>query len=202
MLQSTLRVAVSDQVRRACRASVAKNPTSQSHGVIVCAEVVGPGKMNKLMTDLVDIKAFIVSQQKAHQDVTMILASQFKIFMDRIDLLEDSVGPVDVREATRLTDIITEGPWGKDEQAAMARRINDWTVAKPRDTEKKGTSLQQCLHFENYLDGNEVQAIDVRSKAYNPLRAARIELVVNKASLCGISCPSKPTSGRLTALIQ
>ena len=119
------------------------------------------------------------------------------------DTLQDTIGPVSMQMATQMTTTLNRGPWTPDQQSAMAVAINAWSTAKePKDSGIGWRKRQHCPHFEAYIDDNEFSFIDARSKGYHCLRSARIEIVTNKASLCGITCASERTSGRMVALIH
>ena len=67
--------------------------------------------MNQLVSDLKQIATFVRAQHKAGRDTNRILRVQCEVMVQRINNLSEVLGPIDISDATTLTDVITSGPW-------------------------------------------------------------------------------------------
>ena len=172
-------------------------------GFVVRASCRAPWRplaMQTLLRDLSEIGDFVEAQRRAGHQVETIVRRQFEATQVRMQRLADTVGAIQVAEATNLTNVINAGPWTQQQRASLADQVGTWsTNGRVGSASRK---LQTCDHFEFYLDDAEYNGINVRSPDYVPCRSARIGIVTGKGSSIGITCASEKLSGRMAALIH
>lgn len=156
--------------------------------------------MQQLLVDLQEISGFVAAQRRAGSSVETVVLRQFEAIKLRVKRLAESIGPIDMAEATKLTDVILNGPWSAEQRAVLADQVSAWATSvlgKATGSRK----LQTCEYFEHYLDAREYDSVNSRSKSFVLCRASRVDILTRKAATIGIFCPSEPTSGKITAII-
>jgi len=158
--------------------------------------------MDRMLSDLTEISAFVAAQRRSGTDVAVLLQGQCDAIVSRITNLIPVCGSLHVMDATRLTVAVNAGPWTSPQRISIAASIGDWQqYASPSVADGKARCLQSCMTFELYCLDSELAACDTTHPAFLRLRHARVAVLAGVAHQCGITCPSEKTSGRITAVL-
>ena len=154
--------------------------------------------MQRLLSDMTEVGAFIAAQRNINRDVDELIDKQCAAFIKRMNHLSEFMGAIDTCDATRLTTVVLHGPWTPDHQRLMADRINAWHMndACPKPMARK---LQSCLYIEHYYPDDVIARLMKSSPSFLESEPARVALC---CQLPIISASRVPASRRLVESLR
>ncbi len=144
----------------------------------------------EVLTNIKSLPEYIAAQRNAGRDIPSILNGQLTATRAKIKL----IGHLELNEATELTDEITNGPWNEEQKQDLLAVVDQLTLSHGSGQHRRKN--QHCLHFEQYLTEEEWDALT--SDAFI---SAKIAQLAQRAFSLGITCPSEPTSFRITQIL-
>ena len=84
--------------------------------------------MQTLLRYLNEIGDFVKAQSQSGHCVETIVGRQFEAIQVRMQRLADTVGGIELAEATNITNVINRGPWTHQQRASLAEQVGRWST--------------------------------------------------------------------------
>ena len=143
----------------------------------------------EVLDDLEYMPELVKLQIQSGRSERDVLESQYNSTLQKLC----NLGKLKGKEAGALITAIQRVPFTPEMRVQLAAAIDGKSKIL---SHTKGQPLQNCLNFEQYLTEPEWEAL--RS---NALIEAKIAQLAQRAWSIGLTCPSEPTSFRITAIL-